>query len=132
MNYLRITLLVSLLGALLLSMFSCEDDIGHQKVLYGTLTGVATDANGEPLSGVLVTLSGINEEDVTTTTAEDGSYSLSNVLQKTQSVSFLKDGWLAVGLTITPESFNDQNEAVAQMVAQTVLGFHHQQTQRQA
>lgn len=113
MNYLRITLLVSLLGALLLSMFSCEDDIGHETVLYGTLSGVATDTNGDPLSGVLVTLSGINEEDVTTTTSGDGGYSFSNVPQKTQAVSFTKEGWLAVGLTITPESFNDQNEAVA-------------------
>lgn len=111
MKYLKRTLLVGLLGTLLLVIFSCEDEVGQTTVTYGDLYGVVTDVNGDPVSGVIVTLSGINEDDLTTTSGSDGTYTFNDIPQKAHSVSFAKDGWLSIGLTIIPDSFNEQDEA---------------------
>ena len=81
---------------MLLVIFSCEDEVGQTTVTYGDLYGVVTDVNGDPVSGVMVTLSGINEDDLTTTSGNDGTFTFSNIPQKTHSVSFAKDGWLSI------------------------------------
>lgn len=73
----------------------------------GQVIGTVTDANGEPISGVKITLSGINEEDQVTMSGDDGKYSFVDVTYRTHAVTFEKDGWMAVGLTVTAAGFNE-------------------------
>lgn len=103
-----------LIGAALLFQISCEKEEGD--VLdgrTGRITGTITDVDGNPISGVLVTLSGIKEEDVTTTSGNDGKYQFENVKYKTHAVAFSKEGWLTVSLTVTTDKFDENNTTTA-------------------
>lgn len=103
-----------LIGAALLFQISCEKEEGD--VLdgrTGRITGTITDADGNPISGVLVTLSSIKEEDVTTTSGDDGKYQFENVKYKTHAVAFSKEGWLTVSLTVTTDKFDENNATTA-------------------
>lgn len=103
-----------LIGAALLFQISCEKKEGD--VLdgrTGRITGTITDADGNPISGVLVTLSSIKEEDVTTTSGDDGKYQFENVKYKTHAVAFSKEGWLTVSLTVTTDKFDENNATTA-------------------
>ncbi|MBD8488245.1 carboxypeptidase regulatory-like domain-containing protein [Echinicola sp. CAU 1574] len=104
---------IALLGAFLVSFTSCineDDTIAEPR---GTITGTVTDGEGQPISDVNVSLSGIGEEEVSVTTGSDGKYIFEDVTLKTRAVKFSKTGWLAVSLTVNPEKYNSENIATA-------------------
>lgn len=103
----------ALIGLMLLVQVSCEKEDGSVDNRRGKISGIVTDVNGDPIPGVDITLSGINEEDITTTSGADGRYILENVTYKTHAVKFFKDGWLTVGLTVTADKFDVSNMANA-------------------
>ncbi len=106
---------VALIGLMLLCQVSCEKDEDAVDNRIGKITGVVTDANGAPLPGVQITLSGINEEDMTTTSGDDGRYIFENVSYRTHAVTFSKDGWLRVSLTVNSDKFDESGIANADM-----------------
>jgi len=91
--------------------FGCKKEHDPTDNRRGQVVGTVTDANGEPISGMKITLSGINEEDQVITSGNDGKYSFDNVTYRTHAVKFEKDGWLAVGLTVTANDFDDNGVA---------------------
>lgn len=102
---------VALAMLMLILHFGCKKDHDPTDNRRGQVVGTVTDANGEPISGMKITLSGINEEDQVTTSGNDGKYSFDNVTYRTHAVKFEKDGWLAVGLTLTANDFDDNGVA---------------------
>ncbi|MCE4562890.1 carboxypeptidase regulatory-like domain-containing protein [Maribellus sp. CM-23] len=102
-----------LLGTALAFLSSCEKDDESVDIGLGTVSGTVTDGDGLPVSDVLVTLSGVNEEDATATSDAEGKYSFENVSVKTHAVKFSKDGWLTVSVTVTSEKFDAANVATA-------------------
>lgn len=105
---------VLLLATFIFTASSCSDDEDSPADIgMGTITGVVTNGSGEPVSDVNVTVSGINEDDITATTGSDGSYSVANVSRKTHAVTFSKTGWLTVSVTVTAAEFNDSGVATA-------------------
>ena len=99
------------LGAAILPLNSCDEDDDPVGSDSGTITGTVTDASGQPISDVSVTISGINEDDVTVTSGSDGKYSVDNVSLKTHAVTFSKSGWLTVSVTVTADKFNENSVA---------------------
>lgn len=97
----------ALSGLMLAFLVCCKKNIDREEIRIGNVAGIVKDGNGEPISGVQVTLSGINEEDKVTTSGSDGRYIFENVAYKTWAVTFSKDGWLAVSLTVTANRFDD-------------------------
>ena len=110
---LRTFMYVVMLGAFIVSLSSCSEDDDPVKAEFGTITGIVSDDTGQPISGVNVTVSGINEEDVSVTTGDDGKYTVENVSLKTHAVSFSKTGWLTISVTVTAEKFDANNLATA-------------------
>ncbi|MCK3682878.1 carboxypeptidase-like regulatory domain-containing protein [Maribellus sp. YY47] len=109
---LRSFVFVALMGTVLFSVNSCQDDDESGNIGFGTVVGTVTDADGTPVSDVTVTISGVNEEDITVTSGTDGTYTADNVSMKTHAVKFSKEGWLTVSVTVTAEKF-DANKVVA-------------------
>ncbi len=101
------------LGATILPLNSCDEDDDPVGSDSGTITGTVTDASGQPISDVSVTISGINEDDITVKSGSDGKYSVDNVPLKTHAVTFSKSGWLTVSVTVTADKFNENNVALA-------------------
>lgn len=101
------------LGATVVSLSSCEDDDDSVVIGSGTVTGIVTDVDGQPVSDVLVTISGINEDDVTLTSGSDGKYTVDGVSMKTHAVTFSKSGWLTVSVTVTAAKFDESKVATA-------------------
>ncbi len=100
------------MGAFLVSVISCDkDDDPTNDVEFGAITGVIADGDGQPLSDVTVTLSGIDEEDVSVTSAGDGTYTFDKVSRKTHAVTFSKSGWLTMSLTVSAGDFDDSGVA---------------------
>lgn len=110
---LRTLMQVLLLGTFMLSVSSCNNDDEPASNPFGTITGVVTDGAGEPVPDVNVTVSGINEEDISATTGADGTYIAENVSLKTHAVTFSKTGWLTVSVTVAPEEFDADKMATA-------------------
>ncbi|PRD49063.1 hypothetical protein C5745_03360 [Sphingobacterium haloxyli] len=102
---------VTLITLTVMLHFGCEKDHDSTDNRRGQVMGKVTDVDGQPISGVKVTLSGINEEDQMTTSGNDGTYSFDNVTYKTHAVTFEKDGWMAVGLTVTAADFEASGAA---------------------
>lgn len=100
-----------LLGACLVVGNSCTSDDDPGSIKTGTITGVVTDKDDLPLSGVTVTVSGINEDDLTATTTADGSYSVENVSQTLHAVIFSKDEYLTVSKSVQAGSFDSEGQA---------------------
>ncbi|WP_224996278.1 carboxypeptidase-like regulatory domain-containing protein [Cesiribacter sp. SM1] len=109
---LRIFSYVALLGAFFVSLSSCEKE-DAPVISVGTITGIVSDANGQAVSDVNVTLSGVNEEDVTVTSGQDGRYTLENVSLKTHALTFSKTGWLTTSVTVTADEFDANKVATA-------------------
>lgn len=104
---------VAMIMAMVLLHIGCKKEHDAPDNRRGQVSGTVTDATGEPISGVKVTLSGIKEDDQTTTTGNDGKYTFSDVTYRTHAVTFEKDGWMAVGLTVTAAGFNEAGLATA-------------------
>lgn len=109
----RIVAFAVFFSALAFTMGSCEKDDELISAGTGTVTGVVTDGDGQPVPDVTVTISGVNEEDITATTGNDGSYTVENVSIKTHAVKFSKEGWLTISVTVTAKDFNENNVAEA-------------------
>lgn len=101
-----------LLGALLFSVSSCEKDDDPANKGTGSITGTVTDGNGDPLSDVTVTVSGINEQDLTATTNSDGEYTITGVSLKLHAVTFSKNGWLTISKSVETKDFDDDKVAI--------------------
>ncbi|PRD53998.1 carboxypeptidase-like regulatory domain-containing protein [Sphingobacterium gobiense] len=102
---------VALVTLMVMLHFGCKKDHDPTDNRRGQVMGTVTDVDGQPISGVKVTLSGINEEDQVTASGNDGTYSFDNVTYKTHAVTFEKDGWMAVGLTVTAVDFEASGAA---------------------
>lgn len=99
----------ALLGVCLVTVVSCTDDDETGSLKTGTITGVVTNSMDQPLSGVTVTVSGVNEDDKVATTGADGSYIIENVSQKLHAVIFSKDEYLTVSKSVQANSFGSEN-----------------------
>lgn len=104
----------ALLGTIIGSVSSCnDDDDEHVNNGFGTITGMVTDAAGQPVPGVSVTVFGVNEDDLSVTSGDDGKYTVENVPVTTHAVTFSKTGWLTISVTITAEKFDTDKVATA-------------------
>lgn len=101
---------VVLLGALIAS---CDKEDDPANASLGTITGVVKDDTGQPVSGVNVTVSGVKEDDLSVTTADDGTYTVENVSLKLHAVTFAKTGWLTISVSVSPEKFDASKVATA-------------------
>jgi hypothetical protein len=98
---------VVLLGTFVVSVSSCnKDDDDPANGSLGTITGTVLDENGQPISDVKVTVSGVNEDDLSATTGADGRYTIANVSQRLHAVTFSKKGWLTVSKSISAKDFD--------------------------
>lgn len=104
---------VVLLGTFIVSVSSCDKEDDPADSSFGTITGVVTDGAGQPVSDVNVTVSGVNEDDVSVTSGGDGKYTVENVSFQTHALTFSKTGWLTISITVTAEKFNEDNVATA-------------------
>jgi hypothetical protein len=110
---LRSFMYVVLLGTFIVSVSSCDKDDEPINSGLGAITGVVTDDTGQPIPGVNVTVSGVNEEDVSVTSGDDGKYTVENVSLKIHAVTFSKTGWLTTSVTVTAEDFDADKVAAA-------------------
>lgn len=107
---LRTLTFLFLLGTTLVSISSCNDDDPAGSNL-GTITGTVTDGNGEPVAGVTVTVSGLNEDDKTATTDNEGNFTVERVTLKLHTVTFSKTGWLTISKNVSAGAFGDNKTA---------------------
>lgn len=112
MKNLRKLFYTSLIVFVSIGLLSCEKEESSQSLL-GEVAGMVKDVDGNPIPGVSVTLSGINEEDMVVTTGEDGRYHINNVTLKTHAIMFSKEGWQTVSVTVTADKFDGNSSANA-------------------
>ncbi|MBT1705621.1 carboxypeptidase-like regulatory domain-containing protein [Chryseosolibacter indicus] len=108
---LRMFLYFVLLGTFILSVSSCDKDDDPVNSGFGTITGVVTDENGQPIPDVTVTVSGVKEADIAVTTGADGRYTAENVSLKLHAVTFSKPEWLTISKSVRPEDFTTEKVA---------------------
>lgn len=108
---LRISMFAILLGTFIMSVSSCNNDDDPAGSSTGTITGTVTDPAEQPVSGVTVTVSGVNEQDVSVTTGSDGKYTVQNVSLKLHAVTFSKTGWLTISKSVELKDFDASNIA---------------------
>ncbi len=104
---LRAITYIVLLGTFLVTQSSCDNEGDPINYDLGTITGVVTDGAGQPVPDVTVTMSGIDEEDVSVTTSVDGKYTVENASLKLHAVTFSKSGWLTVSKSVAFGDFGD-------------------------
>lgn len=93
-----------MLGCLSFVVASCSDDEdGTGNLGVGTVTGVITDDYDAPLEGVTVTLEGT---ETSTTTNGNGEFTIENVEKGKSILTFSKQNYQQISVTITPKSFN--------------------------
>ena len=112
-NVLRTFVFAAFLGTIAVSFNSCDKDDEPAQTGFGTITGTVTDEAGQPVPDVTVTVSGVNEDDITVTSGANGTYSIENVSLKTHAVAFAKEGWLTISVTVTANKFNENKMATA-------------------
>ena len=105
---LRLLSYIVLLGTFFLSLSSCDKDDDPIGTSFGTITGTVTDQAGQPIANVTVTVSGVNEEDLSATTSADGKYTIDNVSMKIHAVTFSKAGWLTISKSVDANDFNEK------------------------
>lgn len=74
----------------------------------GTITGVVSDALGNPVDAVKVSIA---DFDGTATTDAEGKYTITDVPVQTLSVTFEKEGYQTSTVTVTASRFNSENVA---------------------
>jgi len=85
---------------------SCKDDPVLEE--FGKITGLVTDDFDSPLADVTVSIDGT---EVSVTTGTDGTYVLNDVQIKTQTVTFTKEGFQTVSVTVSERMFNEDKQA---------------------
>lgn len=115
---LRTFAFTALLGGLAVSVSSCKDDEtkGETEKTIGEVSGVVTDDEGNVLGGVEVSIADIvdlTETNVTatTTTAEDGRYTLTNVLVGPHMITCKLATYQTTSVTLKPQKFNADAKA---------------------
>jgi hypothetical protein len=109
----RVFTLVSIISAIALSGISCRDDENGgsgETVVKGTITGTVKDTQGKPLSDVTVTVKTTDiarELESSSTTGADGTFSISDIPVTAQFVTFEKNGYASVGITVPGNRFMD-------------------------
>lgn len=88
---------------------SCSEDDDSKNLDYGTISGIVTDEVGNPIEGVSVSVSGVEQ---TITTANDGSFVIDNVSIESHSVKFSKKSWESVSVTVTAKHFDKDRQAI--------------------
>ncbi len=111
MKHLKKLIHVAMITLVIVLHMGCKKEHDAPDNRRGQVVGTVTDANGAPIAGVKVTLRGIKEEDQVTTSGNDGKYAFSDVTYRTHAVTFEKDGWMAVGMTVTAAGFNEAGQA---------------------
>lgn len=106
---LRTLAYLALVGTSLLT--SCNDEDETVRIDTGTITGVVSDNAGQPVPDVSVVVSGVDEEDVTVTTASDGTYTVEKVSLKLHAVTFSKSGWLTLSKSVSAQDFGVEKRA---------------------
>lgn len=104
---LRFFVMAAALGTLAAGTGACNDDsdTDSDAGMTGTLSGRVTDNFGDPLAGVTVR---VEKTDCSTLTAEDGTYLLEGApASGSHIVSFTKDGYQSVSITITAARFTN-------------------------
>lgn len=111
----RTFMLAILLGTVVSFVItSCSDDDDSTSYKRGTVSGTITDETGNPLEGVSVAISEV--DDVVTTDSE-GFFTVSDVTVKSHSVILTKKGRETISTTITANSFvNAANTASINVV----------------
>lgn len=97
----------ALIGLMLSLNVACDKEDSTQDNRIGKIAGIVTDVDGNPIPGVEVTLSGIKEDDRAVMSGNDGRFVLENVTYKTHALTFSKDGWLTISLTVTADKFDE-------------------------
>lgn len=77
---------------------------GEEEVSYGNLQGVVKDTDGNPLAAVDVA---VKDVEGTVQSDESGAFTFNNVPVKTQLVTFTKEGYGTVGMTVQKTSFTE-------------------------
>ena len=96
---------------------SCSDDVSDgDAMLYGKVTGIVTDVLSSPLEGVTVVVdeSGLTStegEKISTLTNAQGEFTLENVSIGTHIITFKKDDYQIVSMTVVASKFNDEGVA---------------------
>ena len=110
---LRAVTLLSVTCGFALASTSCEEENNSSSdanFAKGTVEGYVTDAQSARLADVKVTLLTTNakrEVEATVTTSSDGTFKLSDVPMTSRLVTFEKDGYASVGITLSASSFED-------------------------
>ncbi|MBN2485835.1 MAG: carboxypeptidase regulatory-like domain-containing protein [Bacteroidales bacterium] len=107
-------LFAALLAALFLTIQSCnkKDDLDDSGL--GTISGMVSDASGNPVSGVSIKVSALNNDVAALTNGDDGKFMVDKIeINNTYSITFSKTGWLTISITITPEKFDKNGVATA-------------------
>lgn len=103
MKNLRTFTFFMLVGAIAFTTSSCSDDDDSTKSDYGTVTGMVTDENNTPISGVAVTISDVEGS---TATGADGKYSFSNAPMDKRTITFTKKDYLTTSATVLASKFD--------------------------
>lgn len=124
----------SFIAVLLCMVFmfgSCTDDVSdNESMIYGKVKGVVTDVSSMPIEGVTVVVdeSGLNatEGGPTAVTDSKGEFILENVSIGTHIITFKKNDYQTVSVTLVAGKFNDENvasiSAVMQYAASEIRG----------
>ena len=97
--------LMTILTCMVCLVSSCsDDDKSNGPQLYGTVTGVVTDDLSSPISGVTVT---VDDTDITATTDAQGAYTLKDAPIGTHIITFTKEDYQPVSVTVTVSKFNE-------------------------
>ncbi|MFV0507305.1 MAG: carboxypeptidase-like regulatory domain-containing protein [Bacteroidales bacterium] len=108
LNEIRGAVVSTLLLISIAALFSeCTDDKGFETTDLGTIKGKVIDEDQTALGGLTVVISGIKQEDITTTTNADGVYSVENVPIGLRSVKFSKEGYRTISKSVNALSFVD-------------------------
>lgn len=98
-----------ILGCMSILAVSCSDDDDNGSIGVGTVTGVITDDYDSPLSGVAVSL---DNGESTTTTNDQGEFTLDNVSKDRHIINFEKQSYQKIAVTVTAKSFNGNTALV--------------------
>lgn len=116
---LRLLLVAAMTSGMAFTTVSCDDDQpdGSGRNVKGEVSGFVYDENGNPLSDVSVTAFEVKitkpeQTLATTTTAQDGSYTLAEVPVGRVLLSFAKENYQKIGVTLTEGSFTDAKAEV--------------------
>lgn len=99
-----------LFGTLASLMTSCSDDDSDSGSYgVGTISGVITDDYNSPLSDVQVSVTGTDQK---TSTNANGEYVLENVPISKTILTFSKNDYQTMSVTVTPKSYTGQRALV--------------------